>query len=304
MWRSPPDVERWGIGGRFGKPFTRSGGKDPGQAGTIRGDVPSLAARTFTSTPASATAGPARAPSWTTSRAWAAWNVIAITDHDTIEGALRAADLAASRPDGPAVIVGEEVSSLQGHILGLFLEKRVRPGMSAAATLEAIHDQAGVAVAAHPSGAPSAAAAAASTVLAGWPPSSTSTRSRSRTPRPASTSSTRCPGACATRRSAPGSATRTRTSSTRSDAAYTTFPGSARRRPSAPRSIERGRSHARQPRPLPGDGAGPIRRLGHRAPAAAQDGGGSIEGKTTIPPLRPPATSPARGEGIERGGHA
>jgi predicted metal-dependent phosphoesterase TrpH len=77
-------------------------------------------------------------------------DVIAITDHDTIEGALRAADIAARRPDAPAVIVGEEVSSSHGHILGLFLHKRVRPGMSAAATVGAIHDQGGLAVAAHP----------------------------------------------------------------------------------------------------------------------------------------------------------
>jgi hypothetical protein len=77
-------------------------------------------------------------------------DVIAITDHDTIEGALRAVEFAARRPDAPHIIVGEEVSSRHGHILGLFLEKRVRPGMSAAATVDAIHDQGGLAVAAHP----------------------------------------------------------------------------------------------------------------------------------------------------------
>ena len=77
-------------------------------------------------------------------------DVIAITDHDTIEGALRAAELAAARPDAPAVVVGEEVSSRHGHILGLFLERRIRPGMTAAATVAAIHDQGGLAVAAHP----------------------------------------------------------------------------------------------------------------------------------------------------------
>src|ERR1041385_7118057 len=77
-------------------------------------------------------------------------DVIAVTDHDTIEGALRARECAARRPDAPHVIVGEEVSSRHGHILGLFLEKRVRPGLSAAATIAAIHDQGGLAVAAHP----------------------------------------------------------------------------------------------------------------------------------------------------------
>jgi len=76
-------------------------------------------------------------------------HAIAITDHDTIEGALRAADYG-SRYRRPHVIVGEEVSSRDGHIVGLFLHKRVRPGMSAAATLHAIHDQGGLAFAAHP----------------------------------------------------------------------------------------------------------------------------------------------------------
>ena len=75
--------------------------------------------------------------------------VIAITDHDTLEGALRAADRAA-KTGGIEVVIGEEVSSRNGHILGLFLERRVRPGMSAAATLHAIHDQGGLAIAPHP----------------------------------------------------------------------------------------------------------------------------------------------------------
>ena len=76
-------------------------------------------------------------------------DVIAVTDHDTIEGALRACDHAAARSK-LQVIVGEEVSSRNGHIVGLFLERRVRPGMSAAATVHAIHDQGGLAIAVHP----------------------------------------------------------------------------------------------------------------------------------------------------------
>jgi predicted metal-dependent phosphoesterase TrpH len=76
-------------------------------------------------------------------------DVIAVTDHDTIEGALRAAEYAGGRRR-PHVIVGEEVSSRDGHIVGLFLTKRVRPGMSAAATVHAIRAQGGLAFAAHP----------------------------------------------------------------------------------------------------------------------------------------------------------
>ena len=76
-------------------------------------------------------------------------DVIAVTDHDTIQGALRAAEYAA-RFSKLRVVIGEEVSSRNGHIVGLFLERRVRPGMSAAATVHAIHDQGGLAVAVHP----------------------------------------------------------------------------------------------------------------------------------------------------------
>lgn len=82
-------------------------------------------------------------------RAAAELDVVAVTDHDTIEGALRAREHA-GRLGGPEVIVGEEVSSRDGHIVGLFLRRRVRPGMSAAATVHAIHDQGGLAFAAHP----------------------------------------------------------------------------------------------------------------------------------------------------------
>lgn len=76
-------------------------------------------------------------------------DVIAVTDHDTIEGALRARDYAAARTK-LQVIVAEEVSSRDGHIAALFVERRIRPGMSAAATVHAIHDQGGLAVAVHP----------------------------------------------------------------------------------------------------------------------------------------------------------
>lgn len=76
-------------------------------------------------------------------------DIIAVTDHDRIEGALLAAEhvLPGSRL---AVVVGEEVSSRDGHILGLFLHEWVRPGMTAADTVAAIHAQGGIAIAAHP----------------------------------------------------------------------------------------------------------------------------------------------------------
>jgi len=46
--------------------------------------------------------------------------------------------------------LGEEVSSKEGHILSLFLKEPIKPGMSARETIEEVHRQGGVAIAAHP----------------------------------------------------------------------------------------------------------------------------------------------------------
>lgn len=77
-------------------------------------------------------------------------DVVAITDHDTIEGALRARDLAASQRYPFEVIVGEEVSTREGHVLALFLHKRIPAGLSVERTIELAHAQGGLAIIAHP----------------------------------------------------------------------------------------------------------------------------------------------------------
>lgn len=74
--------------------------------------------------------------------------VLAITDHDTIDGALEAQTLQERYPF--EIVLGEEVSSADGHILALFISRRVPPRLSAAETIAAIHEQGGLAVAAHP----------------------------------------------------------------------------------------------------------------------------------------------------------
>jgi hypothetical protein len=79
-----------------------------------------------------------------------ALDVIAITDHDTIEGALRARDLAERQTYPFEVIVGEEVSAREGHVLALFLHKRIPPGLSVERTIEMAHAQGGLAIIAHP----------------------------------------------------------------------------------------------------------------------------------------------------------
>ena len=75
--------------------------------------------------------------------------VIAITDHNTIEGALFAKSLEDMYP-GLEVVIGEEITSKWGHILGLYLTEAVPAGLSAAETIARINDQGGVAIIAHP----------------------------------------------------------------------------------------------------------------------------------------------------------
>jgi predicted metal-dependent phosphoesterase TrpH len=74
--------------------------------------------------------------------------VAAVTDHDTVEGALRVREALAGR--GPEIIVGTEVTSADGHILALFVDRSFPAGRSARETVELIHERGGLAIAAHP----------------------------------------------------------------------------------------------------------------------------------------------------------
>jgi len=77
-------------------------------------------------------------------------SVIAVTDHNTNAGGLEAAELVATGRYPVEVIVGQEVESADGHIIGLWTPELVRPGLPAAETVAAIHAQGGLAIAAHP----------------------------------------------------------------------------------------------------------------------------------------------------------
>ena len=72
---------------------------------------------------------------------------LAITDHDRIEGALEARELA---PAGLTIIVGEEIRTADGDIIAAFLERAVPPGLSAAETIVAIREQGGLVGIPHP----------------------------------------------------------------------------------------------------------------------------------------------------------
>ncbi len=73
---------------------------------------------------------------------------LAITDHDTMLGVKEA--LAAGKKHSIIVIPGEEISSLQGHVIALGIQETIRPGLNIFDTADLIHAQGGVAVAVHP----------------------------------------------------------------------------------------------------------------------------------------------------------
>jgi hypothetical protein len=77
-------------------------------------------------------------------------DVVAITDHERIDAALAARAMARQRGYRFEVIVGEEITTRGGHLLGLFLEAPIRPFQSLRASIAAIHAQGGLAVPAHP----------------------------------------------------------------------------------------------------------------------------------------------------------
>jgi predicted metal-dependent phosphoesterase TrpH len=72
---------------------------------------------------------------------------LVVTDHDRIDGALRARDAA---PDGLTVIVGEEIRTRDGDLIAAFLESPVAPGSGAADTIAAVRAQGGLVGIPHP----------------------------------------------------------------------------------------------------------------------------------------------------------
>ena len=78
-------------------------------------------------------------------------NLIVVTDHDT----MRSVNEVKQRGEaaGLQVVAGQEVTTAwpaQTHMLGWFLDRQVRSGMSLVDTVAAIHDQGGLAIVPHP----------------------------------------------------------------------------------------------------------------------------------------------------------
>lgn len=76
--------------------------------------------------------------------------VIGVTDHEDVTGGLRAQELAARRQYRFEVVPGIEVTTLQGHLIGLYIERAPASFRRVESALEMIHTEGGLAVAPHP----------------------------------------------------------------------------------------------------------------------------------------------------------
>lgn len=75
-------------------------------------------------------------------------DVIAITDHDEIDGALEAVKLASHY--GIAVIPASEITTAEGDLLALFIDQKIKAGLSLIETVLQVREQGGVCIAPHP----------------------------------------------------------------------------------------------------------------------------------------------------------
>lgn len=75
-------------------------------------------------------------------------DVIAVTDHNEVRGALEARE--ACTRFGVEIIPGIEVSTQDGHLLALFVEQNIPRGKSIIDTLLLIREMGGIAIAPHP----------------------------------------------------------------------------------------------------------------------------------------------------------
>jgi predicted metal-dependent phosphoesterase TrpH len=77
-------------------------------------------------------------------------SVIAVTEHDNLRAAFAAREACARGSYRFDLVVGEEVTTIEGHLLALFIEEPVPSLKPLAPTLEAVHRQGGLCVVPHP----------------------------------------------------------------------------------------------------------------------------------------------------------
>jgi predicted metal-dependent phosphoesterase TrpH len=75
---------------------------------------------------------------------------LAITDHDRIDGALAAREMATREALPLTVLVGQEIRTRQGDLIGVFLERPIRSGLDAVEAIEDVRAQGGLVGIPHP----------------------------------------------------------------------------------------------------------------------------------------------------------
>jgi predicted metal-dependent phosphoesterase TrpH len=77
-------------------------------------------------------------------------SVLAVTEHDDLRPALEARDAWARGRYRFEVVVGEEITALEGHLIALFIDEPVPSLKRLLPTLEAVHRQGGLCIIPHP----------------------------------------------------------------------------------------------------------------------------------------------------------
>lgn len=75
--------------------------------------------------------------------------VQAITDHNEIWGAVKLKELVEREGHNLTIIVGEEILTNEGEIIGLFLKQKVEKGLSPEETIEKVREQGGITILPH-----------------------------------------------------------------------------------------------------------------------------------------------------------
>ncbi len=75
---------------------------------------------------------------------------VAVTDHNTVEGALEALALSEADPSLPRVIPGIELTTAAGEIIGLYVREAIPPGLPLLESVERIREQGGLVYLPHP----------------------------------------------------------------------------------------------------------------------------------------------------------
>ena len=201
------------------------------------------------------------------------------------------------------VVVGEEVTTLGGHLLALFIERPIRPYRSLRATIADVHDAGGLAIPAHP-------LVPYPLCAQGWvlrrlldDPDAAVRPGRARDVQPDGARPAVARSCRALRRRArpgPRRATATPTRSPRSATGWTTFPGRTRRRPARGHRGRRRPSTAGRSTARPGRSAcSGSSCASARATLATRCAAASARRHRTRPRLsrRPRAAAPLRSDG-------